>query len=422
MPARSRFILPENSPWIITKRYSTGIQSESGLFPNLFEDPVVSRKTHQSRLLLLAISSFIVCLTMIGQPHLHGQEALDDSDKGLNLKTMELVAPNYQPEAPARINMALLDDTKPKMQRLTTEPDKENSCDPSTCPDCQRPSQQWKSTVAVGPFEDMVEGLTVQLSNPGMSATQKANILRSAFETVAQQTRMQARPAYEKTASHAQENRSATSLGSDAHKMQNHPHQNHQWVGNREMENVRRWLEVVYSHQAALSSQMQRMAIENAALKASVQLMQQQMKMSKMPADNQVGAMRGTTTAGSTYQPTERVERSNLDQVNRQVGSSGAVMAWSPMQGYHLKPLHPQEATPGSTRQRVIRADYQTQIDREIDSLHRQMERLTTQIEDFQARHNRLPPAPDLLEPVYAPEQELKPLESLPTNRPLPYR
>ncbi len=353
---------------------------------------------------------------------MHAQEALDDSDKGASRKTMELVAPSYQPEAPARINMALLDDTKPRMQRLTVEPGEQNSCDPSTCPDCQQPSQQWKSTVANSPFEDMVEGLTVQLSNPEMSAMQKANILRSAFETVAQQTRMQARPAYEETANHAQELHSGNTMGAEAHKMQNHPHQNYQLVDNREMENVRRWLEVVYSHQATLSSQMQRMAIENAALKASVQLMQQQMKMSRMPTDNQVGSMDGTTTAGLTHRPTDRVERSSLDPFHRQAGNGDAVMAWSPAQGYHLKPFAPQEATPGSSRQRVIRADYQTQIDREIDSLHRQMERLTTQIEDFQARHHRQPPAPDLLEPVYAPEQELKPLQSVPTNRPVPYR
>ena len=132
--------------------------------------------------------------------------------------------------------------------------------------------------------------------------------------------------------------------------------------------------------------------------------------------------MHGTTTAGLTHRPTDRVERSSLDPFHRQAGNGDAVMAWSPAQGYHLKPFAPQEATPGSSRQRVIRADYQTQIDREIDSLHRQMERLTTQIEDFQARHHRLPPAPDLLEPVYAPEQELKPLQSVPTNRPVPYR
>ena len=87
-------------------------------------------------------------------------------------------------------------------------------------------------------------------------------------------------------------------------------------------------------------------------------------------------------------------------------------MAWNPNHGYHLKPLQPQ-ATPHKTQtNNVVHADYQMQRDREIEALHQQMEKLTVQIEAFQQRHNRLAPIPDPLQPVYAPEQKLQPLES----------
>ncbi len=413
---RPRFILPENCAWIITKRYWIGIRQESGFFPELFEDPVVSRKTHHSRPLLFAITGCLFCLALTCEFRLHGQDVGEPPVKGLDRHATELVAPGYQPQVPARINMALLDDTKPDMQRLTPVPCEDTDCNQSTCTDCQQPTQNWKSTVANGPFEDMVEGLAAQLSNPGMSAMQKADILRSAFETVAQQTRMQARPA-----NRSSESRSGPAFRT-AQTVEANQSQPYHLVDGNEMENIRRWLEVVYSHQTMLSSQMQRMAMENAALKASLQLMQQQMKMSRMPTETQAETMLGTTTAGSAYRQRERYEPSGHSRWQGQSGDGDAVMAWNPAQGYHLKPFHPQEPASTSTGNRVIRADYQTQVDREIEALHRQMESLTTQIENFQARHKRLPPAPDLLQPVYAPEQELKPLESVPANRPGPYR
>ncbi|MCH2180990.1 MAG: hypothetical protein MK108_03210 [Mariniblastus sp.] len=381
----------------------------------------MSRKTHHSRPLLFAITGCLFCLAMTCEFRLHGQEVGESPAKGLDQQATELVAPGYQPQVPARINMALLDDTKPDMQRLTPVPCEDTDCNQSTCTDCQQPDQNWKSTVANGPFEDMVEGLAAQLSNPGMSAMQKADILRSAFETVAQQTRMQTRPEFDRTANRSLESRSGPAFGT-AQTMEANRGQPYHLVDGNEMENIRRWLEVVYSHQTMLSSQMQHMAMENAALKASLQLMQQQMKMSRMPTENQVDTMLGTTTAGSAYRQRERYEPSGHSRRQEQSGDGDAVMAWNPAQGYHLKPFYPQELSSTSTGNRVIRADYQTQVDREIEALHRQMERLTTQIEDFQARHKRLQPAPDLLEPVYAPEQELKPLHSVPANRPGPYR
>ena len=87
-------------------------------------------------------------------------------------------------------------------------------------------------------------------------------------------------------------------------------------------------------------------------------------------------------------------------------------MVWNPAQGYRLKPFHRQDPVRVPRQNEVIQADYQMQMDREIEALHLQMERLTLQIEGFQARHKQLPPTPDPLQPVYAPEQELKPLGS----------
>ncbi len=325
----------------------------------------------------------------------------------------ELIAPDYQPRVPDRISMVLMDDTKPRLNRMVNNSCETTDCEGTSCRTCQESNQnntntsthRWNSTIVETSFDDMAEGIASQFSNPNLSAVQKANILRSAFETVAQQTRMQSQKKQNLTNGRNKEAGNSMSTN--------------QTVA-ADMENVHRWLEMLYANQTMHSSQLQRMSLENAALKESLEAMQHKMETATLPAMNRPEPIASETGLRNLPQPfTETPGQWQSIPTTRQTFTSrpysaerNAIMAWNPNHGYHLKPLQPQ-ATPHKTQtNNVVHADYQMQRDREIEALHQQMEKLTVQIEAFQQRHNRLAPIPDPLQPVYAPEQKLQPLES----------
>jgi len=381
-------------------------------FPAQFEDPVVSRKIHRSCRFL----SFIVCcllsLTAVLELQVHGQQASDERATGFNRAAETLVAPGYQPQTPARINMALMDDTKPRLHRLAPAKCQDANCNEPACPGCQQPltfqqndnmqsAQNWQSTVINVPFDDMAEAIAMQLSNPKLSPSQRANILRSAFNTVAQHTRLDARLELDRTQQQYEEKLARMQAEWTAYSYR-----------TSDMGNIRKWMETLYSNQALQMAQLQQMALDNAALKKSLQTVQQQMGMGTASRKNQPEPMTGMPNAQPMLSQPPTMTNEKTFTSFPYSGDGNAVMVWNPAQGYRLKPFHRQDPVRVPRQNEVIQADYQMQMDREIEALHQQMERLTLQIEGFQARRKQLPPTPDPLQPVYAPEQELKPLGS----------
>lgn len=381
-------------------------------FPAQFEDPVVSRKIHRSCRFLSAIVCCLLSLTAVLELQVHGQQAGDEQATGFNQAVGALVAPGYQPQVPVRINMALMDDTKPRLHRLVPAKCEDANCNEPACLGCQQPlgfnmndnmqsAQNWKSTVINVPFDDMAEAIAMQLSNPNLSPSQRANILRSAFNMVAQHTRLDAQLDWDRTQQQYEERLARMQADWTAYSNQ-----------TSAMGNIRKWMETLYSNQALQTAQLQQMSLDNAALKKSIQTMQQQMEMGTASRKNQPEPMtRMPDALPMQPQPSTMTNEKTFASFPYS-GDGNAVMVWNPVQGYRLKPFNQQDPVRTPRQNEVIHADYQMQLDREIEALHQQMKKLTLQIEGFQSRHQQLPPAPDPLQPVYAPEQELKPLGS----------
>ena len=98
----------------------------------------------QGRFIAPAVScrSVVCCLlslTAVLELHVHGQQASDEQATGFNRAAETLVAPGYQPQTPARINMALMDDTKPRLHRLAPVKCQDAHCNEPACPGCQQP-------------------------------------------------------------------------------------------------------------------------------------------------------------------------------------------------------------------------------------------------------------------------------------------
>lgn len=94
--------------------------------------------------------------------------------------------------------------------------------------------------------------------------------------------------------------------------------------------------------------------------------------------------------------------------------SEHSVMVWDPVRGLQLKPIDQlrMRGDEAGVSDEVRQADYESQIDRELNQLYRQMQWLEQRIEDLQSRrsnpgeHGSQHP----LQPMFRPEQPLRPI------------
>ena len=337
--------------------------------------------------------------------------------------SLEWVAPSYQPNVPARIQMALMDDTKPQLNRLIPIDCSDvpyeiaSSADGNTGLQMTFHDEPMDSDRNLLPlinrasYDDMAEALSRQLTHPELSSEQRISILQAAFETVAQRTRMDSRLQLEAVQQQHQQQMALL----EADRAQVHSQMS-------AMGNIRQWLQTLYSNQSRNSAQLQQISLDNAALKKSFQTLQRQMDQTTVSQVSQPEPMIMVPDASQMLRPqpmmpdeTTRASlltRNSMNQKQPFSRDGNALMAWDPIRGYHLKPLETSGTLTVSKPKKVIRADYQMQIDREIEGLHQQMEKLTAQIEAFQTRRQRVTPTVDPLQPVYSTEQELRPLKS----------
>ena len=396
---------------------------KTALVSHSLEDPIVSRKTlsfshwipfHVGIFFFLAFGSAL---------SLAAQEPPVVPAFGASPTHLEWVAPGYQPNVPARIQMALMDDTKPRLNRLTPIQCSDIECEDTSGTDYNTGLQitfhdepidsdrNLLPQINKASYDDMAEALSRQLTQPELTTEQRISILQAAFETVAQRTRMDSQLQLE--AAQQQHQQQLALLEAD--RAQVH-------FQMTSMGNIRQWLQTLYANQSRNAAQIQQMSLDNAALKKSLQTLQQQMDRKTVSQISQPEPMIVMPNASQMLRPQPVMpNETNLDSLSFRDSTSQkqgfshngqAVMVWGPVRGYHLKPLETTGTATVSNPKKVIRADYQMQVDREIEGLHQQMEKLTAQIEAFQARRQRMPLTAAPLQPVYSPEQELKPLES----------
>ena len=106
------------------------------------------------------------------------------------------------------------------------------------------------------------------------------------------------------------------------------------------------------------------------------------------------------------------VQRRTTPQVPT-AANEKAVMIWDPVHGFQLKPLDeliPTEARPARSS-RVAQAQYEIELDQEIEALNRQLRKLSERIEVLHRKRIEMSQRPiEPLKPVFAPDQPLNPI------------